>query len=86
LWLSPLWRGTGPLFEQSTIPFTQEWFVLSLIEIGLLPGCFGRGRFFFFKFQCIFTLLLLSPLGQQRSPSFVHLQSPPQRMNCANSG
>jgi hypothetical protein len=23
LWLSPLWRGPGPLFEQSWIPFTQ---------------------------------------------------------------
>ena len=23
LWLSPLWRGPGPLFEQTWIPFTQ---------------------------------------------------------------
>jgi hypothetical protein len=32
LWLSPLWRGPGPYL----IPFTQGWFVQSLIEIGLL--------------------------------------------------
>jgi hypothetical protein len=36
LWLSPLWRESGPLFEQFRIPFTQGWFVLSLIDIGLL--------------------------------------------------
>jgi hypothetical protein len=36
LWLSPLWRGTGPLFVQFTISFTHEWFVPSLHEIGLL--------------------------------------------------
>jgi hypothetical protein len=36
LWLSPLWRGPGPLFEQFKIPFTQGWIVPSLIEIGLL--------------------------------------------------
>jgi hypothetical protein len=23
LWLSPLWRGPGPLFEQTWIPFTK---------------------------------------------------------------
>jgi hypothetical protein len=23
LWLSPLWRGPGPLFEQTWIPVTQ---------------------------------------------------------------
>jgi hypothetical protein len=36
LWLSPLWRGPGPFFEQFRVPFTQEWFMPSLIEIGLL--------------------------------------------------
>jgi hypothetical protein len=44
LWLSPLWRGSGPLFEQFKIPFTQRWFVPSLIEIGLLV----LGKIFFF--------------------------------------
>jgi hypothetical protein len=28
LWLSPLWRGPGPLFEQACMFFTQRWFVL----------------------------------------------------------
>jgi hypothetical protein len=36
LWLSPLWRGPGPLFEQNWIPFTQRWFVPSLIDFGRL--------------------------------------------------
>jgi hypothetical protein len=36
LWLSPRWRGPGPLFQQLRIPFTQGWFIPSLIEIGLL--------------------------------------------------
>jgi hypothetical protein len=33
LWLSPLWRGLGPFFEQFRVPFTQGWFMPSLIEI-----------------------------------------------------
>ena len=36
LWLSPLWRGTGPLFEQFRIPFIQGWVVPRGIKIGLL--------------------------------------------------
>jgi hypothetical protein len=36
LWLSPLWRGNGPLLEQFRNPFTQGWFVPNLIEIGSL--------------------------------------------------
>ena len=36
LWLSPLWRRSGPLFEQFRISFTQGWLMPSLIEIGLL--------------------------------------------------
>jgi hypothetical protein len=36
LWLSPLWKGPGPLLVWSKISFTQEWFVPCLIEIGLL--------------------------------------------------
>jgi hypothetical protein len=34
--LSPLWRGPDPLFEHFRIPFTQGWFMPSLIEIGQL--------------------------------------------------
>ena len=34
LWLSPLWRRPGHSFEQTWIPFTQGWFVPSLVEFG----------------------------------------------------
>ena len=33
-WLSPLWRGRGPSFEQTWSPFTQGWCVPSLVEFG----------------------------------------------------
>jgi hypothetical protein len=66
LWLSPLWRGSGPLFAQFRIPFTQGWFMPSLIEIGQLV----LEKKIFKNFQCIFTLLWLSPLGEGQSPSF----------------
>jgi hypothetical protein len=36
LWLSPLWKGLGSLFEQFRVPFTQEWFVPSLSAIVLM--------------------------------------------------
>jgi hypothetical protein len=42
-------------------------------------------RTFFFKFQCIFTLLLLSPLEQGRS-SLNNLKPLSLRMICAKSG
>ena len=49
----------GPSFEQTWIPFTQGYFVLSLVEIGTI-----------FKFHwCIFPILW-SPLGNRRGPSF----------------
>ena len=32
--LSPLWEGLGPSFEQTGIPFTQGYFMQSLVEIG----------------------------------------------------
>ena len=31
---SPFWKGRGPSFEQTWIPFTQECFIPSLVEIG----------------------------------------------------
>jgi hypothetical protein len=70
--LSPLWRGPGPLFEQFTIPFTQGWFMPSLIVIGLLV----LEKKIFKNFQCIFTLLWLSPLGEGQSPSFEQFRIP----------
>jgi hypothetical protein len=36
LWLSPLGKEPDPSREQSSILFTQGWFVPSLIEIGML--------------------------------------------------
>jgi hypothetical protein len=72
LWLSPLSRGPGPLFEQTWILFTQGWFVRSLIDFGKLV----LEKKIFNNFQCIFTLLLLSPLGDGQSPSFVQTWIP----------
>jgi hypothetical protein len=34
--LSPLGEGLFPSFEQTYIPFTQEWFVPTLVKIGLV--------------------------------------------------
>ena len=33
LWFSYLGKWWGPWFEQTWVPFTTEWFVLSLVEI-----------------------------------------------------
>jgi hypothetical protein len=72
LWLSPLWRGPGPLFEQKWILFTKGKFVLSLIEFGWLV----LEKKIFKNFQCIFTLSLLSPLGEGQSHSFEQTWNP----------
>jgi hypothetical protein len=70
--LSPLWRGPGPSFEQFRIPFTQGWFMPSLIEIGLLV----LEEKIFKNVKCIFTLLWLSPLEEEQSPSFEQFRIP----------
>jgi hypothetical protein len=59
--ISPL-KWTWPF----RIPFTQIWFVPSLIEIGLLV----LEKKILKNSLCIFTLLQLSLLGQGQSPSF----------------
>jgi hypothetical protein len=46
-------------------PFNQGYFVQSLIEIDLLVL-----EKIFKNFQCIFTLLPLSPLGKEDCPSY----------------
>jgi hypothetical protein len=51
-----------------------------LIEFGLLV----LEKKIFKNFQCIFTLSLLSPLGEELSPSF-KVNSLQQRMICAKS-
>jgi hypothetical protein len=71
LWLSPLWRGAGPLSEQFRTSFTQGCFVLSFIEIFLLV----LEKEIFKNFQYILTLLLLSPLAQVRCSSFTQFKT-----------
>jgi hypothetical protein len=41
LWLSPLWREPGPLFEQYRIPFTQN----NLFQVSLILTCWFWRRF-----------------------------------------
>ena len=62
LWLSPLWRGSGPLFEQFRISFTQGWLMLSLIGIGLLV--LGK-KIFYYKHICKYGFPYCGP---SRSP------------------
>ena len=66
LLLSPRGEGWGPSFEQTRIPFTQGYFVLSLIKIG--PVVLEKK---IFK-SCQFTFInsRLSPLWEGRGPSF----------------
>jgi hypothetical protein len=71
-WSSPLWRGHGPPIEQTWILFNQGQIAPSLIEFGLLV----LEKKIFKNFQCIFTLSLLSLLGEGQSPSVIHLESP----------
>ena len=64
--LSPLEKTWDPSFEQNWILFTQRCFVPSLVEIS--PLVLEKKQF---KFrQCIFPILLSSPLGKGRGPSF----------------
>jgi hypothetical protein len=56
------------LFEQSWIPFTQGWFVPSLIEFGPVVL-----KIFFKKISVFFTLSLSSPLGEGWSPPFAQI-------------
>jgi hypothetical protein len=84
LWLSPLWRGPGPLFEQTWIPFPND----NLYQVWLnLARWLWRRFFCCCNFQCMFTLLLLSPLGKRHSLSLEQTWIPfPKRMICAKSG
>jgi hypothetical protein len=54
------------------LEFPSPWFVPSLIEFGLLV----LEMKIFKNFHCIFTLLLLSPLGEGQSPSFEQTWNP----------
>ena len=61
LWLSPLWRGTGPIFVKFWNPFTQRWFVPCLIEIGLEDMFFNINT-------CNYGQLWFSCYGPSRPP------------------
>ena len=80
LWLSPLWREAGPLFEQTWIPFTQGWFVLSLIEMVLLVL---QKKIFIFSVFSLFCYYL--PFDKGVPLHLNTLESPPPRMICAKS-
>ena len=64
LLLSPLWRGPGPSFEQTWIPFTQRWFVLRFIQFG--PVVLEKKK----RPHLNFTFLSLSPLSKGPGPLF----------------
>jgi hypothetical protein len=81
LWSSPLYRGTGSLFEQFWIPLTHRWLVLDLIEIGLLILVKRN----FKNVWCTFTLFLLSPLGLGQCPSFKQFGIPSLKGDCVKS-
>ena len=60
------------LFVKPRVPFTQECFVPSFVEIG--PVVLER-KFFKFR-QCIFAISLLSPFGKRHFPSFERTRLP----------
>ena len=64
--LSPLGEGWGPSFEQKQIPFTQGYFVPSLVKID--PVVLEKK--IFKSCQFIFINSRLSPLWEGRGPSF----------------
>lgn len=77
-WLSTLWRGNGPLSEQTRKPFTKGCFVLSFVEIGKED---------FENINQFITLSLLSPLWRWTGPSVeIIWKDLPQRMPCVNFG
>jgi hypothetical protein len=62
LWLSPFWY-----LNNSEFPLPKD----NLYQVWLNLACwFWRRFFFFFNFQCIFTLLSYL-IGNGLSPSFV---------------
>jgi hypothetical protein len=73
LWLSPLWRGPGSIFEQFRIPFTQGWFILSLIEIGLLVL---EKKIFLKNFSVFLHFCYYLPLGKDIPLHLINLKSP----------
>ena len=58
--LSPLWEGHGPSIKQTWIPFTKEYFVPSLVEIGPVV----QEKKIFKSCQFIFIISHLSIFGR----------------------
>ena len=63
--ISP-WKGRGPSFEQTLIPFSQGCFETSLVEIGLAV----IEKNIFTLRQYIFAISFLSHIGRGRGPLF----------------
>jgi hypothetical protein len=82
LWLSLLWRGPGPLFEQFRIPFTQEWFIQVLLKL----ACWFWRRRFFKNFSLFLLFRDYFPLKKGNPLHLNNLESPPPRMICAKYG
>ena len=69
--LSTLGKGHGPSFERTWNPFTKGCYVPTLVEIG--PAVLEK----IFEFcQCIFAILILSPLGKGMVIYLNKLESP----------
>ena len=64
----PFENGGGASFEQTWIPFTQECFVPSLVEIS--PVVLKKKIFKILLMYFKFAISLLSPVGKGQSPLF----------------
>ena len=64
--LSPLWEGRGSSFKQILIPFTQEYILPNLVEIG--PVVLEKK--IWTSCQFIFIISQLSPLWERCGPLF----------------
>jgi hypothetical protein len=81
-WLSPLWRGPGPLFEQIWFSFTKRWFVWSLIEFGqlVLEMIYKKNSVYFYSFA------IISPWRSAVPFAWTNLNPLHPSMICAKSG
>lgn len=69
----PIGTKRGFLFKRVWIPFAQECFVLSLVEIGQVI----QGNKIFEKCRCVFAILILSSLAKGCGPSIEQLSLVP---------
>jgi hypothetical protein len=90
LWLSPFWRGPGPLFEQFRIPYTYK---NDLCQVWLKLACwFWRRRFFFFNWYKHMLNLVFSfvaptdPRGPWYEQFWIYIISERFHVNMTYSG